>query len=144
MRIRKMSLKRHPDKNRSLENQAAEVFQAANAAYHFLTTNNFDYKRWKSSFTVPPMQSLEEVLLMALSGEDPYNVEELLRKRGEYRPHKDFGVNLSIPWNAGSQDDPSYDVGAGSAYTTTRKLEEGQAGGGGCSHADCCRLHCRR
>ena len=76
----------------------------------------------------PPMQSLEEVLFLALSGEDPYNVEELLRKRGEYRPHRDFGVNLSIPWNAGYADDPSFEVGAGSAYTTTRKLESGTDG----------------
>jgi tetratricopeptide (TPR) repeat protein len=102
----------HPDKNRGREKAAADVFQAVNAAYHFLTTNNFDYKRWKQSFTIPPMQSLEEVLVMALSGEDPYNVEQLLRKRGEYRPHRDFGVNLSIPWNAGYADDPSYEVRA--------------------------------
>ena len=100
-RFRKMCLKWHPDKNRGREKQAAEVFQAVNAAYHFLTTNNFDYKRWQQSFTIPPMQSLDEVLLLALSGADPYDVEQLLRKRGEYRPHRDFGVNLSIPWNAG-------------------------------------------
>ena len=95
-RFRKMCLKWHPDKNRGRERQAAEVFQAATAAYHFLTTRNFDYKRWKDSFTIPPMQSLDEVLLMALSGEDPYRIEELLRRRGEYRPHRDFGVNLSM------------------------------------------------
>jgi len=29
----------------------------------------------------------------------------LLKKRGDYRPHQDFGVNLSIPWNAGSRED---------------------------------------
>ena len=68
-----------------------------------------------------------QVLLLALSGADPYDVEELLRKRGEYRPHRDFGVNLSIPWNAGYADDPSYDVGHGSAYTTTKGIEGGQA-----------------
>ena len=37
-RFRKMCLKYHPDKNRGREKAAAEVFQAANAAYHFLTT----------------------------------------------------------------------------------------------------------
>ena len=95
-RFRKMCLRWHPDKNRGRERQAAEVFQAATAAYHFLTTRNFDYKRWKASFTIPPMQSLDEVLMMALSGEDPYRIEELLRRRGEYRPHRDFGVNLSM------------------------------------------------
>ena len=127
-RFRKMCLKWHPDKNRGREKEAASVFEATTAAYHFLTTNNFDYKRWKQSFTIPPMQSLDEVLLMALSGEDPYNIEQLLRKRGEYRPHKDFGINLSIPWNAGAADDPSYDVGAGSQYTTTKGLENGPSG----------------
>ena len=86
----------HPDKNRGREREAAEVFQAANAAYHFLTTNNFDYKRWKESFTIPPMQSLDEVLLMALGGADPDQIELLLTKRGEYRPHKEFGINLSM------------------------------------------------
>lgn len=70
-RFRKACLKYHPDKNRGREKEAAEVFQAAHAAYHFLTTNNFDYKRWAASFTIPPLQSMEEVLLMALSGEDP-------------------------------------------------------------------------
>ena len=126
-RFRKMCLKWHPDKNRGRERQAAEVFQAANAAYHFLTTNNFDFKRWKESFTIPPMQSLDEVLMLALSGADPDKVEQLLRRRGEYRPHRDFGINLSIPWNAGYADDPSYDVSSGSAYTTTKKLEGASA-----------------
>ena len=131
MRFRKMCLKWHPDKNRGREKAAAEVFQAANAAYHFLTTNNFDYKAWKASFTVPPMQSLDEVLMLALGGADPDKVEQLLKKRGEYRPHRDFGVNLSIPWNAGFADDPTYDVASGSAYTTTKKLEEGGGGAAG-------------
>jgi len=48
----------------------------------------------------------------------------LLKKRGDYRPHQDFGVNLSIPWNAGSREDPSYHVHTGSAYHTTRGLED--------------------
>ena len=55
-RFRKMCLKWHPDKNRGREKAAAEVFQAVHAAYHFLTTQNFDYKRWSASFTVPPLQ----------------------------------------------------------------------------------------
>lgn len=130
-RFRKMCLKWHPDKNRGREREAAEVFQAANAAYHFLTTTNFDFKKWKEAFTIPPMQSLDEVLLLALSGADPDQVEQLLRRRGEYRPHRDFGVNLSIPWNAGYADDPSYDVASGSAYTTTKKLESASASDGG-------------
>ena len=33
-----------------------------------------------------------------LGSEDPDKVEEMLKQRGEYRPHKEFGVNLSIPW----------------------------------------------
>jgi hypothetical protein len=52
------------------------------AAYHFLTTNNFDYKRWAENFNIPPMQSLEDVLVMALKGADPYQIEMLLKKRG--------------------------------------------------------------
>ena len=34
---------------------------------------------------------------------------------------------MHSPWNAGHSDDPSYDVAHGSAYSTTRKLEDGSA-----------------
>ena len=68
-RFRKLSLKYHPDKNRGREKQASTAFQGVHAAYHFLTTLNFDYKRWVKAFKVPPMQSLEDVLVMALAGE---------------------------------------------------------------------------
>uniref|UniRef100_A0A7S3AQP2 J domain-containing protein n=1 Tax=Haptolina ericina TaxID=156174 RepID=A0A7S3AQP2_9EUKA len=137
MRFRKLSLKWHPDKNMKREKEAAEVFRAVHAAYHFLTTNNFDYKRWAESFVIPPMQTLEDVLLMALKGADPYQLELLLRKRGDYRPHAEFGINLSIPWSAGTKEAPSYDVSSGSVYTTTQGIEEkrraelGYSGGGG-------------
>ena len=67
------------------QKEAAEVFTAVHAASHFLTTNNFDYQRWAENFTIPPMQSLEDVLLMALKGADPYQIELLLKKRGDYR-----------------------------------------------------------
>ena len=113
MRFRKMSLKWHPDKNMRRQKEAADVFTAVHAAYHFLTTNNFDYKRWAENFVIPPMQSLEDVLVMALKGADPYQIEMLLKKRGDYRPHAEFGINLSIPWSAGSKEDPSYHVHAG-------------------------------
>tara|TARA_B100000524_G_scaffold334520_2_gene223139 strand:+ start:167 stop:1144 length:978 start_codon:yes stop_codon:yes gene_type:complete len=103
---------------------AAEVFKAVNAAYHTLTTNNFDYDRWAESFVIPPMQSLEDVLILALKGADPYQVELLLKRRGDYRPHQEFGVNLSIPWSAGTKDDPSWDVRTGSVYSKTRELED--------------------
>ena len=125
MRFRKMSLKYHPDKNMGREEAAAEVFRAVHAAYHTLTTNNFDYKRWAEAFTVPPLQTLEEVLMMALKGEDPMKIEIMLQKRGEYRPHQEFGINLAVPWSAGTKADPSYDVSAGSAYTTTQALHDG-------------------
>ena len=121
-RFRKLCLAFHPDKNRGRETEAAAAFTYAHAAYHFLTTTNFDYSRWKAAFVVPPLQSLEEVLVLALSGADPDKVEELLRKRGEYRPHPEFGINLSIPWAAGTQEEPSFDVSAGSAYSSTRPL----------------------
>ncbi|KAL1510433.1 hypothetical protein AB1Y20_006740 [Prymnesium parvum] len=121
-RFRKLSLLYHPDKNPGREEAASRAFQGVHAAYHFLTTMNFDYKRWKQSFSVPPLQSLEEVLLMALAGEDPYKIELLMRRRGEYRPHEDFGINLSIPWNAGSQEEASWEVANGSAYTSTQGI----------------------
>lgn len=124
MRFRKMSLKWHPDKNIRRPEAAAEVFKAVNAAYHTLTTNNFDYQRWAESFVIPPMQSLEDVLLMAFKGADPYQIELLLKRRGDYRPHQDFGINLSIPWNAGGKEDPSFHVHSGSAYTTTQGLQD--------------------
>lgn len=138
-RFRKLCLAFHPDKNRGRETEAAAAFTYAHAAYHFLTTTNFDYERWKAAFVVPPLQSLEEVLMLALGGADPEKVEDLLRKRGEYRPHPEFGINLSIPWAAGTQEEPSFDVSAGSAYTSTRPLGNQQptatltAGGGGAS-----------
>ena len=116
MRFRKMSLKWHPDKNMRRQKEAADVFTAVHAAYHFLTTNNFDYKRWAENFNIPPMQSLEDVLVMALKGADPYQIEMLLKKRGDYRPHAEFGINLSIPWSAGSKEDPNYHVHAGACH----------------------------
>ena len=106
------------------QKEAGDIFTAVHAAYHFLTTNNFDYKRWAENFTIPPMQSLEDVLLMALKGADPYQIELLLKKRGDYRPHAEFGINLSIPWNAGTKEAPSYHVHSGSVYTTTQGLED--------------------
>ena len=124
MRFRKMSLKWHPDKNPRRPKEASDVFTAVHAAYHFLTTNNFDYKRWAENFVIPPMQTLEDVLMMALKGADPYQIELLLKKRGDYRPHQDFGINLSIPWTAGSKEDPNYHVHSGSVYTTTQGLED--------------------
>mmetsp|Transcript_43715 Transcript_43715/g.87507 ORF Transcript_43715/g.87507 Transcript_43715/m.87507 type:complete len:451 (-) Transcript_43715:424-1776(-) len=126
MRFRKMSLKWHPDKNLRRPKEASEIFTAVHAAYHFLTTNNFDYKRWAESFVIPPMQTLEDVLLMALKGADPYQIEMLLKKRGDYRPHQEFGINLSIPWSAGTKENPNYHVHTGSAYTTTQGLEDKQ------------------
>ena len=122
MRFRKLCLAYHPDKNLGREKEAAAAFTGLHAAYHFLTTTNFDHKRWATSFVIPPLQSLEEVLMMALRGAEPERLEELLRRRGEYRPHAEFGINLSIPWTAGTQEDPSYDVAVGSAYCDTRPL----------------------
>jgi len=63
-------------------------------------------------------------LVMALKGADPYQIEILLKKRGDYRPHAEFGINLSIPWNAGTKEAPSYHVHTGSMYTTTQGLED--------------------
>ena len=77
--------------------------------------------------------------MLALKGEDPMKIEIMMQKRGEYRPHQEFGINLAVPWSAGTKSDPSYDVSAGSAYTTTQalddrtKMELGYAGGGSSS-----------
>ena len=209
MRFRKMSLKWHPDKNMTREKEAGEVFMAVHAAYHFLTTNNFDYKRWYApprratprasprrrarararalshgacvqrarartkgrlgaagtlgrvptgtdgararvvtvvwpptltrghgvdacvsvplrlldradNFVIPPMQSLEDVLVMALKGADPYQIEMLLKKRGDYRPHQEFGINLSIPWNAGPRAPPPHTLDCRPAHSSAR------------------------
>ncbi len=101
------------------------------------------------------MQTLEDVLLLAMKGEDPFKIDALLRKRGDYRPHAAFGVDLAVcvwsvvlhsysvfrrvfdapishqvPWTAGTQEEPSWEV-AGAAHATTRALPSaGDAGGG--------------
>ena len=123
MAYRKACMKYHPDKNPTRQEQAARVFTACNCAYHTLTTNNFDYERWAKAFSIPPMQTLEDVLQLALKGLDTFELEAMLRKRGDYRPHKDFGVNLSVPWSAGTKEDPTYDVRFGSEYSKTRELQ---------------------
>ena len=78
-------------RSRTLWLQASRRFKRITGAYHTLTTNNFDYERWSRSYTIPPMQSLDDVLQMALGGRDPFEIEAVLRARGEYRPHQDFG-----------------------------------------------------
>ena len=42
---RKLCLKWHPDKNRDNEAAASARFTRITAAYHTITTNNFDYER---------------------------------------------------------------------------------------------------
>jgi len=51
-------------------------------------------------------------------------MEAMLRMRGDYRPHGNFGVDLAVPWSAGEKHDPSFDVGGGSAYNKTEAIEE--------------------
>lgn len=119
---RKMCLKTHPDKNQGHAERAAEAFRAVTAALHTLTTTNFDFERWARNFTIPPMQSLEDVLMLALRGAHPDEIEAMLRKRGDYRPHPEFGVNLSIPWHAGGHADPAWDVPDSSEFTTTKQI----------------------
>jgi hypothetical protein len=48
----------------------------------------------------------------------------LLKRRGDDRPRQEFGINLSIPWNAGTKEAPSYHVHSGSVYTTTQGIED--------------------
>ena len=125
MAYRKLCLKWHPDKNpKEKEAEAKQRFTRVTAAYHTITTNNFDYQRWAKSYEIPPMQGLEDVLKMALSGRDPFEIEAMLRARGDYRPHTQFGVDLNVPWSAGERHDPTYDVPAGSAYRTTEAIAD--------------------
>ena len=109
---RKLCLKWHPDKNPpEKEQEAKQRFTRITAAYHTITTNNFDYQRWARSYEIPSMQTLEDVLKMALSGRDPFEIEAMLRARGDYRPAHNFGVDVNVPWTAGKAHDPSFDVG---------------------------------
>eukprot|EP00740_Mantoniella_antarctica_P000496 CAMPEP_0181395228 /NCGR_PEP_ID=MMETSP1106-20121128/28224_1 /TAXON_ID=81844 /ORGANISM="Mantoniella antarctica, Strain SL-175" /LENGTH=360 /DNA_ID=CAMNT_0023516827 /DNA_START=115 /DNA_END=1197 /DNA_ORIENTATION=- len=120
---RKLCLRWHPDKNPPEQQvEATARFTRITAAYHTITTNNFDFARWARSYVVPPMQGLEDVLKMALSGRDPFEIEAMLRARGDYRPHGNFGVDLAVPWTAGEKHDPSFDVQNGSAYRTTEAI----------------------
>ena len=45
---------------------------------------------------MPSMQTLEDVLLLAMKGADPFVIDAMLRKRGDYRPHQQFGVDLAV------------------------------------------------
>lgn len=123
-------LRWHPDKNPRDVEKAQRMFTTITAAYHALTTTNFDYARWRRTYAIPPLQSLEDVLAMALSGCDPMEIEATLRARGEFRPHAAFGVDVHVPWCAGGRAEASYDVHE-SAYTTTRAIGGGDGGDGG-------------
>lgn len=128
---RRMCLRYHPDKNPAHEARANEAFRAVTAALHALTTANFDFERWARNFTIPPMQSLEDVLLLALRGADPDEIEAMLRKRGDFRPHAEFGINLSIPWSAGGREDPSWEMPDQSEFNTTRQIGRGAGAASG-------------
>ena len=122
---RKLCLRWHPDKNPpEKEAECKARFTRVTAAYHTITTNNFDYQRWARSYEIPPMQTLEDVLKMALSGRDPFEIEAVLRARGDYRPNARFGVDVNVPWSAGERHDPTFDVETGSGYRTTRAVAD--------------------
>ena len=53
-------------------------------------------RSWAESYVVPSMQTLEDVLLLAMKGADPFVIDAMLRKRGDYRPHQQFGVDLAV------------------------------------------------
>ena len=95
VQYRKLCLKYHPDKNSPSDaERASQAFTAITAAYHTLTTVNFNQEKWLKSFSIPPMQSLSDVLSLALKGADPEEIERLMRARGEYRPHRNFGITF--------------------------------------------------
>lgn len=72
------------------------------------------------------MQSLEDVLLLAMKGADPFVIDSMLRARGDYRPHQEFGINLNVPWSAGTQEKPSWEV-VGAKYSKTRMIDGPEA-----------------
>eukprot|EP00746_Dinoflagellata_sp_MGD_P030363 gnl/MRDRNA2_/MRDRNA2_17199_c0_seq1.p1 gnl/MRDRNA2_/MRDRNA2_17199_c0~~gnl/MRDRNA2_/MRDRNA2_17199_c0_seq1.p1 ORF type:complete len:302 (-),score=58.17 gnl/MRDRNA2_/MRDRNA2_17199_c0_seq1:135-1040(-) len=119
---RKLAMKWHPDKNTDKEEEATRKFKRIAAAYHTLTVNNFDYKRWSQSFQIPPLQTLLDVFELAVRGKDPDEVEAILRARGEYRPHKEFGINVHIPWTAGSREKPSWETPNAAMYSNTQGI----------------------
>ena len=123
---RALCLRWHPDKNPDDPEGAKEKFTRITAAYHTLTTVNFDYERWRRTYEIPPLQSLEDVLKLALSGADPFEIDAMLRARGEYRPHVNFGVDVRVPWQAGEKPEASFHVRE-SEYSTTRALGDGGA-----------------
>jgi hypothetical protein len=125
---RRMCLRTHPDKNAAHAAAAAEAFRAVTAALHTLTTANFDFARWSAAFTIPPMQSLEDVLLLALRGAHPDEIEAMLRARGDYRPHAQFGIDLTVPWHAGAHHEPSWSLPDQSEFNTTQRLAHGGGG----------------
>eukprot|EP00966_Prymnesium_polylepis_P279929 6467499-Prymnesium_polylepis.1 len=43
-----------------------------------------------------PTRALASAPPGRLQGADPYQLEILMRKRGDYRPHQEFGINLSM------------------------------------------------
>jgi tetratricopeptide (TPR) repeat protein len=121
---RALCLRWHPDKNPDDPEGAKEKFTRITAAYHTLTTVNFDYERWRRTYEIPPLQSLDDVLKLALSGADPFEIDAMLRARGEYRPHVNFGVDVRVPWQAGEKPEASFHVRE-SEYSTTRALGDG-------------------
>jgi len=105
---------------------AKKRFMEITCAYHALTTANFDQKRWAASYSIPPLQRLDDVLALALSGADPFEIDAMLRARGEYRPHVNFGVDVHVPWEAGERPEATFDGGP-AAYTKTRALGDGSS-----------------
>lgn len=75
---RRLSLRWHPDKHRGDEARATSLFKTVAAAYATLTTTNFDFERWSTAFAIPPLQTLDDVLALAMSG-----CGEMLRSRSE-------------------------------------------------------------
>lgn len=121
---RRLCLVWHPDKRPEEVEVAKKRFMEITCAYHALTTANFDQERWAATYSIPPLQRLEDVLALALSGADPFEIEAMLRARGEYRPHVNFGVDVHVPWEAGERPEATFDGGP-AAYTKTRALGDG-------------------
>ena len=81
-RYRALCLRWHPDKNPDDVERAKERFTEITCAYHTLMTANFDHERWRNAYEIPPLQSLEDVLTLALAGGDRVRVGALGRRGG--------------------------------------------------------------